>query len=233
MGAASFFRGLPFIAVLAGLLLPMHASAAEPLRLYGERLVFDVLREGDKVGLHEVLFDRREGGVHVSARSIMKVEMLFLTLYRFDYRSEAFWRDGRLVELKAVTQDNGEESVVTAQWQPQGWRLSSMEEPFAEVTRLYPTNHWNAAVIGAEWVLNTITGDLSRVRIEEAGEETVEAEGREIFAKRYIYSGDLNSEVWYDEAGRWVGLRFLAEDGSRITFRCRLCLGPGRESAER
>ena len=36
-------------------------------------------------------------------------------------------------------------------------------------------------------------------------------------AERVMDSGDLERELWYDEAGNWIQLRF-ARDGATLTF---------------
>lgn len=223
--------GLLLIAVAVLALEPRDGRAVEALHLYGQKLSFDVLREGEKVGTHEVLFEQQGEELVVTARTFLSVDFLLIPLYRFDYHSEALWRDGRLMALKAVTLENGDRSIVAARREGQGWNLSGEKEPVNGPETLYPTNHWHAGVVGAKEILNTITGDLSAVTIEDMGKEPVPAEDGEVFARRYVYSGGLEAEVWYDDAGRWVGLRFVADDGSRIVFRCRLCLGSHLESA--
>ena len=44
-------------------------------------------------------------------------------------------------------------------------------------------------------------------------------------ATRYAYTGDLDNEVWYDDVGRWVKMRFKGRDGSTIDYVCRRCQG--------
>jgi hypothetical protein len=45
-------------------------------------------------------------------------------------------------------------------------------------------------------------------------------------ARHYLYAGDLNGEIWFDDQGRWVKLRFRADDGSIIDYVCRRCQAP-------
>jgi hypothetical protein len=39
----------------------------------------------------------------------------------------------------------------------------------------------------------------------------------------YRYSGELELDAWYSEAGRWLGMRFKGRDGSTIEYFCRNC----------
>ena len=95
---------------------------------------------------------------------------------------------------------------------------------------LFPTNHWNARVLDANRVLNTLTGDVHEVRIVAEGRELVATERGDVVATKYAYSGEFESEVWYDEQGRWVKMRFDGKDGVPIEYFCRRCQGPDVKS---
>ena len=90
---------------------------------------------------------------------------------------------------------------------------------------IIPTNHWNVAVTKSDRVLNTITGRVNAVRMMDLGSEYLIAEGRTVEARRWAYTGDLQNEVWYDQDGNWVKMRFDGKDGSTIEYVCRRCLG--------
>ena len=53
-----------------------------------------------------------------------------------------------------------------------------------------------------------------------------------VMATRYAYSGELQTEVWYDECGRWVKMRFAGRDGSIIDYVCRQCQGGGARKVQ-
>ena len=74
-------------------------------------------------------------------------------------------------------------------------------------------------------MLNTITGAANAVTITAEGREERPTGTGPRPATRYRYAGELQAQVWYDGAGRWVGLRFSARDGSVIDYVCRRCGG--------
>ncbi len=87
-----------------------------------------------------------------------------------------------------------------------------------------PTEHWNADVVNDRAVINTITGQVNVVDVTFVGLEQVETENDgPVTARHFVYRGELNNEVWYDEKGRWVKMRFPAKDGSTIEYRCVSC----------
>ena len=205
---------------------------ADPLALYGEEVRFDVYREGDKVGHHRVNFGRDGDYVTVNSNFLVEIDLLFFTAYRFQYESEGRWRDGKLQRLVTSVDDDGDPFSMKALRQGDQIVVQRPGEKYATTAPLFPTNHWNPQVLGQDRVLNTLTGRINEVRIEPRGREKVATEFGPVEATRYAYSGQLNTEVWYDDAGRWVKMRFAGEDGSTIDYVCRLCQGEGVNTAQ-
>ena len=210
-------------AVAGGLQRP--GGASNPLLLYGPAIDFDVFREGDKVGFHQVRFERDGKDLIVSSMFQLEIEFLFFAAYNYLYQSEARWRDGQLVSLKADVNDDGKPSYVEAVREDKRMAVTIGDERLTVESPLFPTNHWNASVLPQSRVLNTLTGRINNVEIEPRGREEVATESGDVPATRFAYTGDLGAEVWYDDAGRWVKLRFEARDGSVIDYVCRRCQG--------
>ncbi|MEM8811672.1 MAG: DUF6134 family protein [Pseudomonadota bacterium] len=199
------------------------ALSVSPFDLYGDRMAFDVLRNGKPVGSHEVRFQRAGNDLVVKSRTEITIKAIVIDLYKFRYSSDANWRDGVLVKLDSNTNDNGKKLRVSARKGNSGTVVDSTAGRESVNGALYPTNHWNPAVLSTSRVLNTITGDVQKVNISQKGSETVQTAQGPVRATRYAYSGELVTEAWYDERGRWVKLRFKGEDGSTIEFQCRQC----------
>ncbi len=216
----------PWLSGTAADAAPPSAHAVDPLKLYGPRMEFALRRNGEPVGSHVVRFDNGGQGLKVSSVFDLKVDFLFFTAYRYRYDSESLWNHDKLVQLRAVTDDDGAKTTVEAAWRGDKFVIDGPQGKAAVGHSLYPTDHWNPGVLGSSHVLNTITGRINDVRIVPQGVDSVVAEGRTITATHYRYTGDLENEVWYDDRGHWVKLRFKAKDGSTIDYECRRCLGP-------
>jgi hypothetical protein len=232
-----FSRIMAVVAGCASVVAPASAGAeirpgdrsaggrSDPVALYGGLLDFAVYRDGSRAGTHSVRFERAGESVIVTGRFELDVEVLFFTAYRFEYVSVGRWRHGRLQALKTTVDDNGAKSSVRASRRDKGFSIEGPDGSLQAPAPLYPTNHWNADVLGETRVLNTLTGRINTVSIEPAGREAVTTERGPVWATRYVYKGELETEVWYDDAGRWVGMRFQARDGSTIDYACRRCQG--------
>lgn len=200
------------------------SAAIDPLRLYGDEIRFDVLRNGAQVGSHTVSFGKQGDRLSTSTRFEVKVEVLFFTAYRYVYASEGSWIGGCLDGLIATTDDNGAESVVRVSRSDQQLIVEGPQGAATAAPETLPTEHWAYGVVSHDAVINTITGRINRVDISRAETEAVKmADGRAITARRYVYGGELDNEVWYDAEGRWVKMRFPAKDGSSIEYVCVKC----------
>jgi hypothetical protein len=92
-------------------------------------------------------------------------------------------------------------------------RRGRIEAPLTIVS-----NHpWNREVIERTLLFDTQRGRLQEVDVTPAGTETITVAGRKIAAQKYRISGDLERELWYDDAGNWLQSR-LEHDGAKITL---------------
>lgn len=224
-------------AALAGLLVAMaatpttnnHVFASEGAHAADDQdaadILFEVLRNDSPVGLHKVTLNQVGNETRVDIEFDIKINFLIFEAYSYEYRSSASWQDDTLLSLDATTNDDGEETRVTATWDQDGHSIVGPDGETLSEGPLFPTNHWNAAVLEQSRVLNTITGNVDDVSINLVGRETIETEIGSRDVNRYAYSGDLQTEVLYDDNGRWVGMAFEAKDGSAITYRCLRCQG--------
>ncbi len=204
--------------------------AVDPIALYGGDLIFDVYRKGKKVGEHSLAFSRDAiGDVTVKANFHIAIDVLFIKAYTFDYASTEIWRDKQVVSMAATADDNGKVTRTLALQEEGVFRISGSRGPVLASSWVFPTNHWNRGQVESSVILNTLTGRLINVKVEDRGVETVETGRGAVQARRFAYTGELHdTDAWYDAAGRWVKMRFKAKDGSYIEHICRRC-GPTSE----
>jgi Family of unknown function (DUF6134) len=88
-----------------------------------------------------------------------------------------------------------------------------MEAP-ADIVSNHP---WNYAVLERTLLFDTQRGRLQRVQVTPAGTETITVAGDAVAARKYLITGDLERELWYDHAGNWLQSR-LEYDGAEITL---------------
>ena len=220
------------IALVAGLGGIWAEAAAEatvdtpsPLALYGEEMNFEVRREGKPAGEHRVIFSGDGDGGSNGVLTVVvetRATMTFFGLFDvpFIYDSHALWRGGVLQTLQASQKNFGNTRETSVSRVGDAYVVDGR---LTLAPPLYPSNHWNAAVLTQQRLHNTLNGKISAINpVAAATAEEVEAGDGVVSARRYTYGGDLDVDAWYDAAGRWVKLRFDVL-GASYEFICRRC----------
>ncbi len=203
-----------------------------PIALYGESTLYDVLRKGKKVGEHRMYFERSGDELVVKADFRLEIPFLFFTAYRFEYQSTEVWRGKQLMTLTATVNNNGDVATTSAELNGDSFVIEGPQGSTVLNSWIFPTNHWNRGQVNARTILNTLTGKVAYVETIPKGVETVETATGEVEAAHYVYTGDLrDTDVWYGSEGRWVKMRFKAKDNSLLDYVCRQCGLPGDEAA--
>ncbi|WP_114090232.1 DUF6134 family protein [Thalassospira profundimaris] len=206
-----------------------NCRTINPVKLYGgSDWTFQIRREGSPVGTHHVSFHQGRDGLQVISESDIKVSLLGFSAYQFVYRSEALWQKDELAKLAVTVDDDGDKTTISAQKDtPTGKLVVTGPNGTRSLPGdIFPTNHWHCGILSHSTVLNTLTGNENDVKITNLGTEKIVAGNggaATITATHIRYEGELNTDAWYDDQGRWVGLSFTARDGSKITYRCLTC----------
>lgn len=182
-------------------------------------LYFDVWRNGSLIGSHRIDF-RQDGAdlvVDISIR--LAVDFAYVTVFRYEHRNEERWRDGRLIAMTSTTNDDGKAEHVRLAATTDGLAVDGSIFTGTLPADLLPTTYWRVESIRQSRLISSQDGRPMAVTVTDAGLDTVLSEGRMVPASRYLMRGDLDLDLWYDAAGEWVKLTFLASDGSTIEYR--------------
>lgn len=221
------------VAVITLMLAPLctvsaHANTSADYKkahaLYGEEIAFDVYRNGTLVGEQTVDFSTQKDELAVDINFHLTVKALYITFYKMTYSSKSLWQDGNLVSLTARTDRNGDKTAVDARAKGSNLIGNGPAGEFSTPLGIYPTDHWNAGVIGSTKLVNTINGRVNDIRLVPVGPDKIKTNQGVVDATHYKYQGEIKNDVWYDAAGRWVHMSFFGDDGSLIEFRCRQCI---------
>ena len=201
----------------AGIAVLLLAGAAEgadapPDGTYEYIVDHEILGE---VGLHKYTFARRGDELIVSTKIRLAAKVLFVVVRRYTADRREVWRKGKLVSYDSVTDDDGKIMKVKAR--AAAGKLV-IEGPGGRVERpgqALPAFIWTRDYVRQSLAMHAETGALKKIRGADAGEETIEIGRRKIKARKYVVSGGMKREVWYDQKGLWVKLRYV-RDGDEI-----------------
>jgi len=197
-----------FAALPARASLPIPASAM---------LNFRVVRSGSAIGTHALRFERQETRLVVNIAVDLAVGIGPIAFYRYRHRATETWNDGIITAFDAETNDNGTRSTFALRRERNQLVVESNRAGrYIAPPEALPASHWNRRMLDGPFI-NTQTGALMRPTVMRAGVEPLPwAPQRR--GQRFVLSGDVALETWYDSAEHWLGLRFRGEDGSAIHY---------------
>lgn len=172
------------------------------------RVAFDVFRGGERSGSHSVEVARSGDGFTVRVAIDLRGQVLLFP-FSYTHRCTENWSDGKLARMACTDQENGG-ATQNISANAQNGRLQVRGPGFngALPAELIPTSWWRYDIMRQSRLLDTRTGRSMPVRVRRIGVETVQAGGERVRATRYRLTGSANTDVWYDNEGRWVRMTF-------------------------
>ncbi len=181
-------------------------------------LSFTVLRDGSEIGSHEIHISEAAGKTTVKIETDVAVKLAFVTLYNFDHEGHEVWENGQLVSYASKTDDDGKEKSLNAKRDGGDLAVNGSAGNRRAALTVVPASLWNMATVSQTHLLNTLDGSDMAIMVKDLGEEAVKVMGKDVMARHYAISGDLQRELWYDAGGRLVKVRFAASDGTDIQY---------------
>ena len=183
-------------------------------------LKFEIVR-GDKViGEHTLTFNRTpDETLEITIDINLEVKIGPFTVYDYIHRNATVWRDGVLQRMRSTTDDNGEGYNVAIDLTTEHLQIvPGGGESYTAARNLLPTTYWMFSTVTQQRLINSQTGEILEVEVQEIGRETVPGPDGPIAATRFRMDGDLEIELWYGDNGILASLAFSAR-GSDITYR--------------
>ncbi len=171
----------------------------------------------DEIGTHRVTFSRKGADLVVDVRIEIKVKLLFLTAHSLKSDRRETWQDGRLVAYTAHTKENRDDIKVSARANGPKFVIDGPSGRAEADGVVFPSHPWHPGIVERTLLMDTKTGALLKVSIAPAGEDEVTVAGKPVKTRKFTVSGDIERELWFDDAGNWIQLRFV-NDGATLTF---------------
>ena len=201
-------------AALAGVIIAGAAQA--------ETLNYTVLRDGKTIGTHAVTIEHNGAETQVGVETDIAVKVLFVTAYKFKHASKETWSNGHLVSITSTTDDDGVAKKLDARAENGAIIVDStvkgQERRQKADAATLPASLWNPATVSQSALLNTLDGQVMTIAVEDMGTEAVETGGAPLNAHHYALSGELTRELWFDDAGRLVRMRFPDKTNTEIVY---------------
>lgn len=174
------------------------------------QVTFDVFRKEGFLGTHTITFDNQGDEFSATVDVELKVRIGFITFFYYKHDATEVWRDGAFSALTATTRKDRKDLYVNAAVDEAGVLVDAVEKQGYVDGRALPTTWWNEDALTRDVLVNAELGSALPVEILEIEETTYEVAGQMVPATRYRIAGTLDLDLFYDEAGRWIGCEFLA-----------------------
>lgn len=182
---------LAWAPVLAQSVLAQEPAAPAPIRH-----VFDISRNGDKIGTDTVEIDHDGDATTITSTTHITVTVAFITAYQFDHTAVETWGKGKFVSYRAHTNDNGTKYDVLAKADGEKLDLTVNGEHSELPQIILPATMWNKGFIGSTQLIDPDKGTIMTVGVKDLGEEPIATDSGEIQAHHYKITGDYPRDVW-------------------------------------
>ena len=203
------------IAAFALLTAPAHAQDWKPSD--GDKLIFDVFRDGSKFGSHIVVFKQDGDNLTVDSDINFKVNIGPLTVFQYVHDVTERYSAGRLMSVAAKTKKDGRWKQLSAEAAEGGLKVAGAAFKGIVSGLVIPSTHWNAAEMKQAAMFSTETGAMLPMKVTDMGLEQVKVGAGTIEARRYNVKSEIEANFWYDSSGRWVKCAFTAQ-GSKVDY---------------
>lgn len=208
---------MKWIALAFALILAPVAYATTWQPANGDKLEFDVLRDGGEFGHHIVTFKREGETLTVVTDVDLKVTFGPLTLFEYFHDVTEKYVGGKLTWVGSRTKNEGKWKTLSAQATGAGLKVAGEAYTGTLGGVVIPSTHWNQEEMKQAAMFSTETGEMLPMTVKDRGMESVKIGGTTIQARRYDVDSELDASFWYDAQGRWVKCAFQAE-GSKIEY---------------
>lgn len=198
---------------------PSAPTLSQRLSLYGEEAQWSIHRKNRRIGTHRMTVSQSGDSASIEFETDITVRVLKVPVYRFNYQSTERWSNGELATVSTRVTEKGDTTQTELDLSSDVARAIGPAGSVDAANVNFATNHWHSGVLGAQRVFNTITGVPNNVVVTTEGTGELTVGSRVIPYTAYRYSGELELVSWYDDEGRWLGMRFDGEDGSIIEYR--------------
>lgn len=225
--AAHLLNGL-FLAALLLAVAALPAAAQEAGRQMAQEaaippmdspVVFDVLRDGSKVGEHRLVFEPEDGDtLKVSVETAMSVKFGFITTFRYEHKRVERWRGGELESLAGMTNDDGREYEVSIVRKAGHYSrtVNGAEEELEGPVKV--DSLWSRDRLTAGKLFSAATDGVYRVRSDALGWETIEIPGGKVEAEHVKLTGEIDRDLWYGPGGELLKVRYETQEGETFEY---------------
>ena len=207
---------------ISGLGLLAMLLLSPSLALANQTWDFRVFLDEKEIGTHRFELIDRDGERELISKARMKVKLLFVTAYTYEHHDVEHWNGDCLSKLSSTTDDNGEKHRVDVQRREGATTVQTLKGTQRLGECVLTFAYWNPAMLRQARLLNSQDGENVKVKITDAGSDSIVVRGVKTPARRYeLRSEKLSIDLWYSEQQQWLALESKTERGQKLIYKLR------------
>ena len=204
------FLGLPAGRPEAAELGTVPSNPPPPIR-------FDVIRQGDVIGSHQVDFTPGAGNYAVHTHIDATVQLLGVTVFAYKHEGTEVWSDGRLVQFDSETIDDKSQFFVHGKAAGGDFQLTNRKGSETAPADIMVASYWTPEIARRTLLIDPQRGRLKTQQMLGKDTVSIPLPTGPVRAARYQVTGITEGWVAYD-GGRWIAAE-LRKKGSDIFYR--------------
>ncbi len=212
---------LVFLIVLSGASVPIIAPAAFNAEAseHTSAWNFTVYLDDAEIGYHNFLLTDEGGRQRLTTEADFKVKFLFITAYRYEHVNQETWHNDCLEEIDSTTDANGKKFSVHGYQADRTFAVeaTSGRSELAGCVKTFA--YWNPDILDEPALLNSQTGEILPITVEELADEVLLIRGEATPARRYrLLAKNMELDIWYSNDNRWLALQSTVKGGRKLRY---------------
>jgi hypothetical protein len=201
---------------LAATLLVLAAGVAPAAAAETEARDFNVLVDGSRAGDYHVTIQHQDNGnLVMTLVSEVRVKVLGVTFYSYNYHGREVWKDGRLLRLESNGQENSKPFAVSAVPLANGLRVTFNGQEHLVPPDAWTMTYWQLPPAPARNqplpLLGCDNGRDVSGHLQYIGPEQLVVAGQAQTCHHYRVTGSTPHELWYDGQERAVRQEWVVD----------------------
>jgi hypothetical protein len=170
---------------------------------------FSISVDGKKAGDYKMIIQKQlDGSVVLFANSNVRVTVLAVPVYTYNYTGKEVWKDGRLKHLESTGKEKGKAFAIRADADSTALHVFVNGSEHTAVLDVWTTSCWQLPPAkyrnNSVMMLGCDSGAAFDSKLQFVGTEKITVAGQEMSCTHYRVTKDVPHDLWYDAQERLV-----------------------------
>jgi hypothetical protein len=184
---------------------------------YEKSARYHVFVDGRRSGTQDVEFVPQPNGFTVNTALSVRVNIAFVTVYRYQQDGQEDWSHGKAMGFEYTTNDDGKISHVAAQRDGDTFAVTAAngDKTAIPATAAMPPAMWNPDIVRHDHLVDPETGKLVALSVTPLTKTSAKIAKTQIHGRGFAIDSFIKGELWFNQHNQLIALSFT-KDGHKI-----------------